>query len=167
MKDNYIMLNGQRYELSQEEITKLTKQHTNDPFKRLSGGTYYRIYEGDTVAWVSENNTFEDRNRYNAANYCTDESLMKQRALHETLSRLLWRYSMQHNGRLIDFYPTSDHCKDKYFIIYDNFGYKFDIGEAAYSKIDGTIYFHEESTARDAIEEIVKPFMQEHPDFIW
>ena len=160
------MLNGQRYKLSEEEATKLTKQYTKDPFKRISGGTYYRIYEGSTVAWVSENNNFEDKVRYDAANYCTDESLMKQRAMHETLSRLLWRYSIQHDGELIDWNPASDHCKDKYCITYNHYNQRFEVFEMAYNKLDSN-FFYTKATALKAIDDIIKPFMKEHPEFIW
>ena len=34
-------------------------------------------------------------------------------------------------------------------------------------KFNGCIYFYSKSIAQKAIEEIIRPFMKEHPDFIW
>lgn len=35
---------------------------------------------------------------YEAANYCTDEELLRRRALYEKLERCLWRFSMENGG---------------------------------------------------------------------
>ena len=34
-------------------------------------------------------------------------------------------------------------------------------------KVEGTVYFSTKEKAEQAIEEVVKPFMKEHPDFVW
>ena len=42
---------------------------------------------------------------YEVANYCTDEELLRRRALYEKLERCLWRFSME-NGGSGNYYPV-------------------------------------------------------------
>lgn len=104
-----------------------------------------------------------DDHLYNIGNYCKDEALMKQRALHETLNRLLWRASVM-AGELDNPWDVSH----KHYFIYKNVANngKFDVhyndGFNA-----GLAYFPTEAAAKDAIETIVKPFVKEHPEFVW
>lgn len=164
MNDNYIMLNGKRIELTDEQIEKLGLR-VEASFNRAE--EYYYISDCGITIHDFDHKTFDvEDKRYNTANYCTDKSLMEQRALHETLSRLLWRYSMQHDGELIDWNVASDHCKDKYCITYNHYNQRFEVFEMAYNKLDGN-FFYTKATALKAIDDIIKPFMQEHPEFIW
>lgn len=167
MSENYIMLNGKRVDLTEEQIEKLGIKVERDIFEKQNyGGTYY---------WISSaGNAVEDKDvlpldnaRYRVANYCADYSIMQQRALHETLSRLLWRFSMQNDGDKIDWYPQSDHCVDKYCIFYNNKLQQFNITINDVLKTQGTVYFHTKNVAQRAIDEIILPFMKEHPDFVW
>ena len=87
---------------------------------------------------------------------------MEQRALHETLNRLLWRYSKEHGGDYewnneTAHYAISMNTENGVFIV--------DYFER--DKFNGVVYFKDESTAQSAIEEIVKPFMAGHPEFVW
>ena len=96
------------------------------------------------------------------ANYCTDKNLMKQRALHETLSRLLWRYSMEHDGDKIDW---DSPAQKKYLPYYDLHANKYCVDCTTWRKYHSA-YFHTYEAAENAINDIIKPFMAEHLDFI-
>lgn len=87
---------------------------------------------------------------------------MEQRALHETLNRLLWRYSMRHDLDKIDW---SDSNKSKYKIYYKASDDSWDVDENTLFATEGAIYFLTEEAAKSAIKEIVIPFITEHPDF--
>ena len=87
---------------------------------------------------------------------------MKQHALHMLLNNLLWRYSMTHGGGSIDW---DDGGVTKFFMYYDAALDKFGTAEYSILKHFGAVPFASEKTARAAIEEIVKPFIAEHPDF--
>ena len=76
---------------------------TENPFERQSyNNTYYYIQPTGLVVDAFEYHNFFSDHCYGVANYCTDKAIMEQRALHETLNRLLWRYSMEHDGDKID-----------------------------------------------------------------
>ena len=168
MSENYIMLNGKRVDLTEEQLEKLgLKVEKEDYFKRKLDNQFYFITEKDTVDHVQDLGFYAHNKCYNIANYCLNKEIMEQRALHETLSRLLWRFSMQNDGDKIDWYPQSDHCVDKYRIFYDNKLQQFDIVANDVSKTQGTVYFHTIKIAKRAIEEVILPFMKEHPDFVW
>ena len=156
--ENYLMLNGKRIDLTAEQIETLVGKKEKDPFERAGDkeAYYFTSWDGRIIA-TDERFTIDDDRCYAIANYCTDKELMEQRALHETLNRLLWRYSMQHGGR---------DTRTIYFIYFNANG-DFWVDFSGDSKIEGTAYFATMETAKAAIEEIVKPFMEQHPEFRW
>ena len=88
--------------------------------------------------------------------------MMKQRALHETLNRLLWRYSETHGGEL-----PIESTENKHYFIYHGLVHEIHTAYSIGMKLQGVVYFKDEETARSAIEEVVKPFLAEHPEFVW
>lgn len=103
---NKLILDGVEYELSDSLVAKLKEEIAiNDAvrpkpgaFDRLVGKRYYFVDKVGDVATYIDDGVITDNALYAAANYCRDEEMMKQRALHETLNRLLWRYSEMHGG---------------------------------------------------------------------
>lgn len=158
--ENYIVINGKKAELTKEQLEKLGINVNNDPFERRNDKPYYFV---NCDGCVYGDTNLEDFDYfYNVANYCTDKNLMEQRAMHETLSRLLWRFSMQNGGDEIDW----NDIERKYYIFFNNLNNKFDVGFNDNHKSFNT-YFVSLDTAERAIDEIIKPFMKEHPDFVW
>ena len=89
--------------------------------------------------------------------------MMEQRALHETLNRLLWRYSETHGG---DSNPWP--CGEHWFIYCNTAnGNEMMVSANDSHKKQGTIYFKDRVIAKAAIEEVVKPFLAAHPEFVW
>lgn len=165
MNENYIMLNGKRVDLTDEQIEKLGLKI--DCFHR-SEEPYYFINHYGEVDEGGDNSpiglTGASRKHHKVANYCTDKDLLQQRAYHETLSRLLWRFSMQNDGDKIDW----DDCyQNKYHICYDYAYEKFRILAYQTMNLGEVTWFLSERTVQRAIDEIVLPFMEEHPDFVW
>ena len=165
MNENYIMLNGKRVDLTDEQIEKLgLKVEKKDYFKREINQKYYYIAAKGDVEPSKDDNLQVDNKCYNTANYCTDKTLLQQRAYHETLSRLLWRFSMQNDGDKIDW---SNSNQTKYVISRNCVTNNFEIESFYNWKINGLTYFHSYTIAQRALDEIVLPFMKEHPDFVW
>lgn len=156
--ENYIVINGKKAELTKEQVRQLgIEVEKESPFERVQKGERfcYISYGGDVFTDFDVKSVSDDK-AYAAANYCTDKDLMQQRAWFETLSRLLWRYSMEHDG---DKMCVNDHyaickAKDNFSVICAGYGYLMPS-------------FINRQTAQNAIEEIIKPFMKEHPDFKW
>ena len=128
--ENYIVINGKKAELTKEQLVALgIEVEKEDPFEPKKNVSNYFI---SSVGEVQEN--FYDKEstvvkeRYAAANYCTNKAFMEQRALHEILNRLLWRYSMRHDGDEMDWFDME---QSKYYIYYHAFEgeYKVDINQ--------------------------------------
>lgn len=162
--DNYIMLNGKKIPLTDEQVKLLQcNDQEKSPFYRAEyGDMYYFVSSsGFEVRESCENRYDIDKSRFECANYCTDENIMKQHAFHMKLNNLLWRYSMLHGGDKIDWYSDST----KVFIYYNANTDSFRTSECYFVKCFGAVPFVNSKTADNAIEEVVKPFLEEHPDF--
>ena len=107
--DNYICIDGVKILLNDSQISELRaileKRETKKSplFERQKYGDEYYFINSIGEVGSSCDFTYDyDLTRYNNANYCTDEELLRQRALEEILARRLWRYSMGHGGDKID-----------------------------------------------------------------
>lgn len=164
--DNYIVINGKKAELTEEQLKALgieIKKKTI--FDREKGQPYYYVTPDGTINRYLDNLSGKDdcdSRYYNAANYCTNLEVMEHRALHETLNRLLWRFSMEHDGEKIDW---KNYSQQKHYIRINSY-LECDIGIDIFSHI-GSVYFYTKDIAEQAIEEIVKPFIAKHPEFKW
>ena len=162
--ENYIMLNGKKIELTPEQVKLiLADEFKKSKFDRVGkGGKYFYVEADFKVCVETDDEDWVDDARFYAANYCADEEIMKQHALHMELNNLLWRYSMTHGGDEITFDAWSAH---KYNIFYNKPKKTFFVTFHTEAKNLGTVYFSDEETARSAIEEVVIPFIEAHPEF--
>lgn len=161
MSENYIVINGKRAELTQEQLKALGIEVKKPSSFEMGdeGSEYYFINSwGCTVkATMCKENNSDLRHR--VANYCTDETLLLQQAYRETLNRLLWRFSMEHGGEKVTWDGRAYNWKIKF---YNN---KWIAEWNQSDHVLGCVYFASEDAAQQAIEEIVKPFMASYPDF--
>jgi hypothetical protein len=168
--ENYIMLDGRKFEIDEKNSLLLravvgeeNNKEKKNPFERVKTHeeTYFYMNDWNCVEEDFDDD-FEVKSRYNVANYCTDKGLMIQRALHETLNRLLWRFSEENGG-------DSDWDGEKnyhYYISYNINEHSFFVSFDYFLK-GNREYFSSKEIAKQAIEKIVKPFIEEHPDFVW
>ena len=161
--ENYICINGKKAELTEEQMKALgIELPKKNLFKRAGNRTvFYYITNKGNVEHGVEINDFHCNELYKAANYCTDRAILEQRALHETLNRLLWRYSMEHNADKIDWSKK----EFKWSIARENNIFKvYSFNDYYYI---GMVFFHTQEIAKNAIKEIIEPFMKAHPEFKW
>lgn len=171
--ENKLVLDGKEYALSDELVAKLKEsvaaqdwaKKTENPFGAYEGLSYYYIDCLGGVCGAQDSRSGADSRLIAVANYCRDKEMMEQRALHETLNRLLWRYSETHGGDL----PWSADGEDRHWCI----SIVLRDPESAepdwvyHVKTPGVIYFKDRETTQSAIEEVVKPFLAEHPELVW
>ncbi len=166
VNNNYISINGKKIPLTNEQVEQIKNLGItkDNPFERVKNGDsyYYIDFDGKVETIKSLNTTFSN-NCFDTANYCTDRKLMEQRALHEILNRLLWRFSMTHGGDEIDWSKLTD----KFYIYFDYTTSKYKIVASHKFRSFSEVYFKDEKTAKQAIDEIIKPFMKQHPEFVW
>lgn len=159
--ENYIVINGNKAELTKEQLKQLGIIEKN-PFDRVGENKkYYTITrEGKVTTFVEENDIY-DKESYEVANYCTDKKLMKQRALHEILNRKLWRFACE-NGELENEWNGENYHFEVFF---DENEQEFKTNYRLRSHTFGP-FFRTKGDADKAIE-IIKQFITTHPDFVW
>lgn len=151
--DNYVFVNGQKFELTKEQVRLLGFEVPERHFDRAEPRRiYYYISETGAVKSAYEIEDCFNKQCFDTANYCTDKGMLEQRALHETLSRLLWRFSEQNGGN--GQYSIAKTDSGNFRVLICNNKY-----------LDPT--FTDTETAKRAITEIIEPFMADHPDFVW
>ena len=134
-----------------------SKQEKRNPFERVKEGDgFYVLGQYGDIQKAREGFMCSGSALYEAANYCTDEELLRRRALYEKLERCLWRFSME-NGGSGDFYPILNRATRRWSAIStetQRFGPSFKTREAC----------------RRAIEEVIKPMLDgiaEEEIFSW
>lgn len=134
-----------------------SKQEKKNPFERVKDGDgFYVLGQYGDIQKAREGFMCSGSALYEAANYCTDEELLRRRALYEKLERRLWRFSME-NGGSGDYYPILNRRNRRWTISnspMQRFGPSFKTSEVC---------------AR-AIEEVIKPMLDgiaEEEIFVW
>lgn len=151
---NYICINGNKTELTEEQLKQLGIELPKaNPFAKSLDNSVDAYFINSMGVIQKAYDTYNML--YEVANYCTDKAIMEQRALHETLNRLLWRYSMEHDGdKIRENCYGGIKCSNGVFESFTAYGHSV-----------GRIQFYDEFIAANAIEEIIKPFIKAHPEF--
>lgn len=139
---------------NKKDSEKLNK----NPFDRVNNNElYYLLDSDDIVTEIREaNETFDDK-QYGCSNYFNDKDFAKQVMLHQLLYRKLLKFKFERDNPII---------RDRYFYISKDKSLRIEISDFK-NKNCNCVYFNSLATANLAIEDIVKPFLKEHPDFIW
>ena len=159
MSDNYAVINGKKIELTEKQIKALGFEIRKPLFERVTdGGPYYFINcYGDIDA-----DSREDDKLFDNVNYFNDEYFANQVALHQLLYRKLLKFAYENDCEDREWGTKHEH----WHIYYDTDSDKFGIDTNDAFKYQGA-YFSAREGAWRAIEEVVKPFMKEHPEFVW
>lgn len=165
--ENYIVINGKKAELTDEQLKQLginVKVKKETPFARHSNELYWFINTMNVV--VGEHDCNDDFNNdvYDNVNYFNDYKFAEQVALHQLLYRKLLKYAYENDAVVNDW---NDLDSKKYLIAKSIDDNKFYVDWNHTIKHVCSIYFNSKEVAEQAIENVVEPFMKEHPDFVW
>lgn len=163
MNNNYAVINGIRVELTDEQVKTLGIERKN-PFERVvHGNKYYRVTEYGEIGDLTEDSDYTDQYLYAGVNYFNDEFFANRVALHQLLYRKLLKFSYDNE------------CEDNqawnkvnchYYISYSIDEDRFYADVTASFKHED-VWFCSRDSANWAIEEVIKPFIKEHPEFVW
>lgn len=163
MNNNYAVINGIRVELTDEQVKTLGIEKKN-PFKRVvKGEVYYRVSVYGDIGYLTEEGDYTDQYLYDGVNYFNDDYFANQVALHQLLYRKLLKYSYDNEFEDEEWNGNNMHA----YIIYNSTSKDYDIRWTRNEKEPGTVYFKSTTRATAALNEVVMPFMKEHPDFVW
>lgn len=167
--ENYIVINGKRVELTEEQLNQLgieVEKKRNNPFNnKVEFGTEY--YYIDSVSGI-EKTPFDDGeidgDFVDVANSFNDKDFANQVYLHELLNRKLLKYAYDHEAEACEW---GDNNRIHYCIYFDSCANKFDVTWNGVYKNQGVVYFSKQNVARQAIYDVINPFIVEHPEFVW
>ena len=163
MSENYIVINGKRAELTEEQLQQLGIKVSNN--KRWRGNLdekYYRVDTFNQVSSLEDINSDYDIWLYDSHNYFkTREDAKKYARVLET-EMLLRKYADKHNEDM----PWDGRCGHYFF--YYNVGSNVICTDCyTCSKEAREIYFSSKEIARAAIEEIGKERIEEYLTYEW
>lgn len=164
MSKNYIVINGKKAELTEEQMRALGIETRKNPFARVEKrGRYMFIDADDNITSVTGDGIGFGNKFYSVANCFNDKQFAEQVALHQLLYRKLLKFAYDNEYEDTDWDNENDH----WLIFYDSKEKDFFINSSDGSKIQGVVYFSSTDGAERAIKEVVEPFMKKHPEFIW
>lgn len=168
---------GVDIELTTEQLAKLKSQITDgksakkekstNPYDRVENDKDYYIIDADMFGSPSVFSTYEtndeiDSGRFKNGNYYNDKEFAEQVAMGMELQQKLRKFTYE-NGW------SEDRWNDEYakwYIYFDTTDKELSTEYTFFFK-EKNIYFDTGEIAQKAIDEIIKPFMKEHPNFKW
>ena len=167
MNENYIVINGKKIELTEEQLKQLgiePEKKRNNPFDRVPTSEVYSSIAGDSIESYCERGDTLDNELFATANYFNEEAFAQQVYLHQLLYRKLLKFAYENecedtaewNGEnahwnIICAMDTKD------FVVCSHYN----------SKEQCCVYFSSDEAAKRAGREVVEPFMKEYPEFVW
>mgnify|MGYP007043621177 FL=1 len=161
MKEIKLTIDGKEVQLTDKQLRVLGIERRENPFGRTSNlcGEYFYTDAFGCVGVGSEEYSDVWRQLWNAANYFNDKAFAKRVALRQLLDRKLLKYAYD-NG-----YEATEES-NQYYVNYcpstKSYTVQIDCGFRAFCT-----HFSSYKATERAIEEIVKPFVKEHPEFVW
>ena len=163
MSENYIVINGKKAELTEEQLKKLGIQVSNN--KRWRGNLdekYYRVDTFNQVSSLEDINSDYDTWLYHSHNYFKTRGDAEKYARVLETEMLLRKYADKHNEDM----PWDGRCGHYFF--YYNVGSNVICTDCyTCSKEAREIYFSSKEIARAAIEEIGKERIEEYLTYEW
>lgn len=160
-ENNRSVINALEVAIEAIENKKDSEKLNKNPFDRVNNNElYYLLDSDDIVTEIREaNETFDDK-QYGCSNYFNDKDFAKQVMLHQLLYRKLLKFKLEREAADKPF----GYC---FFINMDDTEMLY-VDETFISNRNcNGVHFNERSTAELALKEVVEPFLEEHPDFIW
>lgn len=109
-------------------------------------------------------NSIIDKHRLDNINSFNDRDFANQVYLHELLNRKLLKYAYDYEAEDCEWDEVG--VNPHYYIYFDNAKGHFVVGEHHFCH-NQNIYFSSEKVAKQAIKDIIEPFIAEHPEFVW
>ena len=167
MKEIKLTIDGKEVQLSDEQLKMLgiePEKKRKNPFDRVAEDeVYFQIGIDGDVFSLYEYGTTSDEESVLCVNYFNDEAFAKQVSLHQLLYRKLLKFAYDNNCEdTAEWDGENAHWVIRYN---ENRNELCSYYQDGYKARD--VYFSSKEGAERAIEEVVKPFMRELPEFVW
>lgn len=165
--NNYAVINGKRIELTDAQVKTLgieVETKRKNPFEEVNRfEDYYFVEKNNEIHAYMKTDSSVDNQMYTSVNYFNDKEFAEQVALHQLLYRKLLKFSYDNGYEdTEEWNGGNEHWAIRYNSYRNEFRLYYQDGYKAHE-----VYFSSEKGAERAIKEIVRPFMKEHPEFVW
>lgn len=180
---NYLCMFNRFAQMAKEQfgLTITPKETVGETFKTLFGVDFLdcserknpfnsELKDEDSYFIIDEEgvktsfyDSITDKHRLNNVNSFNDKDFAKQVYLHELLNRKLLKYAWDNEAEDGEWNGENLH----YYIFLDTLSNKFRVEDYFSAKTLSTIHFSNKKVAKQAIKDIIEPFIAEHPEFIW
>ena len=163
MSENYIVINGKRAELTEEQLEKLgIKVSNNKRWRTESGKKYYHLSSvGEIYNSLDYRNTDDDYLYYSHNYFETEEEAEKYARVLET-EMLLRKYADEHNEDMV-----WDGTYPHYCLYFHVNNASVNVEYYNFCKEARRIYFSSREIAEAAIEEIGEERIKEYLTYEW
>lgn len=164
MKEIKLTIDGKEVQLTDRQLRLLrTIEKEKSPFQRSHYGCcYYTITSYDDIERYADLRDDYAEAMFEGANYFSTQPFARQVALHQLLYRKLLKFAYDNGCEDVEWDGRNDH----WCIYYNRDDHMYNVAGFATHKFD-CVWFSSEDAAKCAIEEVVKPFVKEHPEFVW
>lgn len=167
MKEIKLTIDGKEVKLTDKQLKVLgieIEGKRKNPFERVAKTeTYCYIDSFNEVHCIADDADRDDDRSFECSNYFNDEQFAKQVALRQMLYRKLLKYAYDNEFEDEEWNGTKMHA----YIIYNFTRKDYGIRWTRNEKEPGTVYFKTPTRATAALNEVVMPFVKEHPEFVW
>lgn len=168
MKEIKPMAGGKEVQLTAAQLKALgikVETKRKNPFDRVNhvGGAYACIDGKNNAVFHRDEDGEEDWSLYNSINYFSDEKFAIQVALHQLLYRTLLKFAYDNECE-----DTTEWDGSNVHWTIRHSGHQYGFFVCCQERYKGWgVCFSTKEAAKRAIEEVVEPFMEEHPKFVW
>lgn len=180
---NYLSMFNRFAQMAKEQfgLTITPKETAGETFKTLFGADFSdcskrknpfnsELKDKDSYFIIDEEgvktsfyDSITDKHRLNNVNSFNDKDFAKQVYLHELFNRKLLKFAYDNNAEDCEWNGENLH----YYIFLDTLSNKFRVEDYFNAKTLSTIHFSNKKIAKQAIQDVIEPFMKEHPEFVW
>ena len=168
LKSKEVKIQGVKIDLTEEQLQKLQQlvvPKYNNPFERVDKGEkYYSIgvFSEEFVVFENTEKHIEtDIERFKSGNYYNNKGFAEQVAMDMNLQQRLRKFTYE-NGWSDDLWGQ---IENKYSVVFDVGSKVWTVQSNVYSHFLFAIYFKDIGVAIRAIEEVVRPFCKENPNY--
>ena len=161
---NYIVINGKKAELTEEQLKQLGIEVGKDKRERVkAGGIFFFVDRSNCIDSYIDNRAPRSNYCYDTHNYFRTKEEAEEYAEVLEIKRQLMKFADEHNNEI----DWKNAKKPKYFIVYEyhtcdlitNLGYT--------GKISEVIYFSSKEIAYQAIDEIGEDNIKKYLTYEW
>ena len=167
LEDKKVKMMGVEIELTKEQVKEFEKMiKPKNPYERVGvNEEYYSLELRRGESYIVNHTYYNDvcsKEYYANCNHISNKNFAEQVAMDLNLQQMLRKFTYE-NGWSEELWEIDD--LSKFYIVFTGYDKCWRVACSDYHQNPFAVYFKEYKTAELAIEEVVKPFCKENPNY--